>query len=57
MSVTTDSLTISPEDQKDIIELQEKITKFRNGQIDEERFKLYRLTRGVSVSWESKCLG
>ena len=47
MSVTDENLTISPEDQKDIVELQEKIKKFRNGQIDEERFKLYRLTRGV----------
>jgi sulfite reductase (ferredoxin) len=47
MSVKDETLTISSEDQKDILELQEKIKKFRNGQIDEERFKLYRLTRGV----------
>ncbi len=47
MSVKDEILTISAEDQKDILELQEKIKKFRNGQIDEERFRLYRLTRGV----------
>ena len=47
MSVKDETLTISAEDQKDILELQEKIKKFRNGQIDEERFRLYRLTRGV----------
>ncbi len=32
---------------KDIIELQNRIEKFKTGKIDEERFKLYRLTRGV----------
>ncbi|MEL6863032.1 MAG: nitrite reductase [Bacteroidota bacterium] len=32
---------------KDIIELQQKISSFRQGQIDEERFKHFRLTRGV----------
>jgi len=39
--------TIPAEDQKDIIELQNKIQSFKAGEIDEERFKLYRLTRGV----------
>lgn len=34
-------------DQKDIAELRENISNFRSGQMDEERFKLYRLTRGV----------
>ncbi len=38
---------ISVEDQKDIDELQRKIGLYKKGQIDEERFKLYRLTRGV----------
>lgn len=32
---------------KDIIELQQKINRFKAGQIDEERFKHFRLTRGV----------
>ncbi len=47
MSLTHDALTIAPEDEKDINELEERIQKFKNGQIDEERFKLYRLTRGI----------
>ncbi len=47
MNITIDNNLISPEDKKDILELQERIGKFRNGEIDEERFKLYRLTRGV----------
>ncbi len=38
---------ISPEDQKDITELKSKIDRFQKGKIDEEKFKLYRLTRGV----------
>lgn len=38
---------ISIADKKDIIELEEKIEKFKSGTINEERFKLYRLTRGV----------
>ena len=38
---------VSKNDKVDIIELQKKIEKFQLGQIDEERFKLYRLTRGV----------
>jgi sulfite reductase (ferredoxin) len=38
---------ISTEDQKDISELQENIGLFQKGLVDEEKFKLYRLTRGV----------
>ena len=38
---------VSPEARKDIIELQNRIQGFLSGQEDEERFKLYRLTRGV----------
>lgn len=33
--------------QNDILELQDKINLFNEGQIEEERFKAYRLTRGV----------
>ncbi len=32
---------------KDIIELQNKINAFKDGKMDEERFRHYRLTRGV----------
>ena len=39
--------SISVADQKDILELENNIQKFRKGEMDEERFKLYRLTRGV----------
>ena len=39
--------TIKAEDQKDILELGHRITDFRTGKEDEERFRLYRLTRGV----------
>ena len=38
---------VSLEARKDIIELQNRINGFLTGQEDEERFKLYRLTRGV----------
>lgn len=38
---------ISPEAQADILDLQEKITKFKKGEILEDRFKAFRLTRGV----------
>lgn len=38
---------IQPADQKDITELKQKITDVQLGRIDEERFKHYRLTRGV----------
>lgn len=38
---------IKKEDLEDIIELRAKIDAFHSGTIDEERFRLYRLTRGV----------
>ncbi len=38
---------ISSEDQKDIRELEDKIGRFKSGQMHEERFRHYRLTRGV----------
>lgn len=47
MTTSFDSLNIPDAEKKDIIELENKIQRFRSGQIDEERFKLYRLTRGV----------
>ncbi|MEQ9009228.1 MAG: hypothetical protein RLP12_15195, partial [Ekhidna sp.] len=41
------TITISNEAQKDIQELQNKIKDFHSGDIPEERFKAFRLTRGV----------
>lgn len=41
------TLTISSEAQKDIKELESKINSFHLGAIPEERFKAFRLTRGV----------
>ncbi|MFK7932456.1 MAG: nitrite reductase [Saprospiraceae bacterium] len=38
---------VNPEAKKDILELQRRIQAFKTGKEDEERFKLYRLTRGV----------
>lgn len=38
---------IDAQDQRDIDELTRRITRFQTGQEDEERFKHYRLTRGV----------
>ncbi len=38
---------IKEEDRIDILELQSRIKGFKTGQEDEEKFKLYRLTRGV----------
>ncbi|MEM7551908.1 MAG: nitrite reductase [Bacteroidota bacterium] len=38
---------ISAEANKDVIELQERIDAFKEGKIPEERFKAFRLTRGV----------
>ncbi|SDM04706.1 sulfite reductase (ferredoxin) [Catalinimonas alkaloidigena] len=38
---------ISSADRTDILELQEKIDAFQHGQIPEDKFKAYRLTRGV----------
>jgi len=43
----TFSSDINTEDQKDILELERRIKDFNTGKEDEERFKLYRLTRGV----------
>ncbi|MEO1713175.1 MAG: nitrite/sulfite reductase, partial [Bacteroidota bacterium] len=39
--------SLRPEVQKDIQELRQKIGALHEGQLDEERFKHYRLTRGV----------
>ncbi|MCO6480931.1 MAG: nitrite/sulfite reductase [Phaeodactylibacter sp.] len=38
---------LRPADRRDILELQTRIEAFRSGKEDEERFKHYRLTRGV----------
>lgn len=38
---------VSREAKKDILELSDKIDRFNQGQEDEERFKLFRLARGV----------
>ncbi|ELR69077.1 Ferredoxin--sulfite reductase [Fulvivirga imtechensis AK7] len=38
---------ISKAAQKDILELQKKISQFKKGEIQEERFKAFRLARGV----------
>ncbi|MEL6721590.1 MAG: nitrite/sulfite reductase, partial [Bacteroidota bacterium] len=43
----TFSSKIGTEDQKDILELERRINAYNTGKEDEERFKLYRLTRGV----------
>ncbi len=40
-------ISIASADLKDIEELESNIQKFEKGEMDEERFKLYRLTRGV----------
>ncbi len=42
-----DPESIEPDDLKDIIELEQRVNNYRSGLEDEERFKLYRLTRGV----------
>ncbi len=47
MSGNFDLRNISDAAARDIIELQQKIALFQKGRIDEERFKHYRLTRGV----------
>ncbi len=41
------SSKVSNEAKKDILELQKRIDRFNNGEIEEDKFKLYRLTRGV----------
>jgi len=38
---------VSPAARKDIVELEKKIERFQNGEIEEDKFKLFRLTRGV----------
>ena len=38
---------VSAAARKDILELEQKIKRFQNGEIEEDKFKLYRLTRGV----------
>ena len=47
MSQTFDFTNVKDEDRKDIVELSTRIKAFQTGQEDEERFKHYRLTRGV----------
>jgi sulfite reductase (ferredoxin) len=47
MTQITEDLNLSKAAKRDIVELQNKIELFRNGQIAEEKFKAYRLTRGV----------
>ena len=47
MSGNPNLKNISDKAAKDIIELQQKIKAFEEGKIEEERFKHYRLTRGV----------
>ncbi len=46
MSITI-STKVSKAAHNDILELEEKINKFRKGEIEEERFKAFRLARGV----------
>lgn len=46
MSITI-SEKVSAAAKKDIIELDTKINRFKSGEIDEEKFKQFRLTRGV----------
>ena len=46
MSITI-SEKVSKEAKKDILELQTKIDQFNSGQIEEDKFKHFRLTRGV----------
>ncbi len=38
---------VSAAARKDIVELEQKIKRFQNGEIEEDKFKLFRLTRGV----------
>ena len=39
--------TLSKEVEKDLVELKDKISRFKNNEIPEERFKAFRLARGV----------
>lgn len=47
MSSSLDFSTVSTAARKDILELNRRIEAFKAGQEDEERFRHYRLTRGV----------
>lgn len=47
MSIALNLKNINEAAQKDILELQRRIEAFKSGKEDEERFKHYRLTRGV----------
>jgi len=47
MKQNKNSNTINKNDAEDILELEARIQNLKNGLEDEERFKLYRLTRGV----------
>jgi len=47
MSSSLDFSTVSTAARKDILELNRRIEAFKTGQEDEERFRHYRLTRGV----------
>lgn len=47
MDLQTKLAQINQADRKDILELDHRIQQFKGGKEDEERFKLYRLTRGV----------
>jgi len=47
MAVALTGKSIQEADKIDILELERRIQAYKAGQEDEERFKLYRLTRGV----------
>lgn len=47
MSTASPQSLISPEDQQTITDLQSKIQAFQAGEIPEDKFKSFRLTRGV----------
>lgn len=44
---TTPEIKLAPAAQRDVEELKKKIGEFRSGQIPEDKFKHFRLTRGV----------
>lgn len=46
MTIST-TKSITKQAQKDVLELERKINDFRSGKIPEDRFKAFRLTRGV----------
>lgn len=47
MSTLLFDKNMTEESRADILELQQKIKKYKSGHIDEEKFKHFRLTRGV----------